>query len=131
MAEHTYDVVVIGAGSADENVADNVVQPGLTAVIVEVQLIGGSCSYWGCMPSKALLRPAEALAAARRVPAAADDVTGEVDVEAVLSSRDAFTSGWDDVGQVSWLAPAGRLTGRALAPLLWRRLTMPAQVSRP
>jgi pyruvate/2-oxoglutarate dehydrogenase complex dihydrolipoamide dehydrogenase (E3) component len=107
MAEHTYDVVVIGAGPAGENAADYAVQRGLTAVIVEKQLVGGECSYWGCMPSKALLRPTEALAAARRVPAAAGAVTGEVDVEAVLSSRDAFTSGWDDAGQVSWLESAG------------------------
>ena len=107
MAEHTYDVVVIGAGPAGENAADYAVQRGLTAVIVEKQLVGGECSYWGCMPSKALLRPTEALAAARRVPAAAAAITGEVDVEAVLSSRDAFTSGWDDSGQVSWLESAG------------------------
>ena len=107
MADHTYDVVVIGAGPAGENAADYAVQRGLTAVIVEKELVGGECSYWGCMPSKALLRPTEALAAARRVPAAAGAVTGEVDVEAVLSSRDAFTSGWDDAGQVSWLESAG------------------------
>ena len=107
MTEHTYDVVVIGAGPAGENAADYAVQRGLTAAIVEKQLVGGECSYWGCMPSKALLRPTEALAAARRVPAAAGVVTGEVDVEAVLSSRDAFTSGWDDAGQVSWLESAG------------------------
>ena len=107
MADQTYDVVVIGAGPAGENAADYAAQRGLTAVIVEKQLVGGECSYWGCMPSKALLRPTEALAAARRVPAAAPAVTGEADVEAVLSSRDAFTSGWDDAGQVAWLESAG------------------------
>ena len=68
---------------------------------------GDDCSYWGCMPSKALLRPTELLAAVRRVPAAATAVTGVVDVAAVLRRRDAFTSSWDDAGQVAWLEDAG------------------------
>ena len=107
MTTSTYDVVIIGAGPAGENAGDYARQHGLSAAIVEADLVGGECSYWGCMPSKALLRPTEALAAARRVPAAASAVTGEVDVAATLRSRDAFTSGWDDQGQVSWLESAG------------------------
>ncbi len=103
----TYDVVVIGAGPAGENAADYAVQRGLTAAIVEAELVGGECSYWGCMPSKALLRPTEVLEAAKRVPAAAAAITGEVDVAKVLKNRDAFTSGWDDKGQVDWLEGAG------------------------
>lgn len=106
-SEQTYDVVVIGAGPAGENVADYAAQRGLSAVIVEKQLVGGECSYWGCMPSKALLRPSEVLAHARRVPAAAGAVTGTVDVDAVFDSRDAFTSGWDDASQVDWLDDVG------------------------
>ncbi|MFU8840120.1 MAG: dihydrolipoyl dehydrogenase family protein [Nitriliruptoraceae bacterium] len=112
----TYDVIVIGAGPAGENAADYAAQRGLSVAIVESELVGGECSYWGCMPSKALLRPTEALAAVKRVPAAADAVTGEVDVDAVLRSRDAFTSSWTDDGQVSWLESVGvellRGTGR-------------------
>ncbi|MFW5933478.1 MAG: FAD-dependent oxidoreductase, partial [Actinomycetota bacterium] len=115
----TYDVVVIGAGPAGENAADYAHQRGLSVAVVESELVGGECSYWACMPSKALLRPTEVLAAARRVPAAAPAVTGEVDVDAALRSRDAFTSGWDDQGQADWLSSAGielvrghgRLTG--------------------
>lgn len=103
----TYDVVVIGAGPAGENAADYALQRGLTAAIVESELVGGECSYWACMPSKALLRPTEVLEAARRVPAAAAAITGEVDVDKVLESRDAFTSNWDDKGQVDWLEGAG------------------------
>ncbi len=103
----TYDVVVIGAGPAGENAADYAIQRGLTAAIVEAELVGGECSYWGCMPSKALLRPTEALEAAKRVPAAAAAITGEVDVAKVLQSRDAFTSNLDDQGQVDWLEGAG------------------------
>jgi len=115
----TYDVIIIGAGPAGENAAEYATQRGLRVAIVEAELVGGECSYWGCMPSKALLRPGEVLAAARRVPAAAGAVTGEVDVEAALKSRDAFTSSWEDDGQVEWLEGAGitllrgrgRLTG--------------------
>ena len=62
------DVVVLGAGPTGENVADYVVRGGLTAVVVEPELVGGECSYWACMPSKALLRPIELLADARRQP---------------------------------------------------------------
>lgn len=62
-----YDLIVLGAGPVGENVADRAVQGGLTAVIVESELVGGECSYWACTPSKALLRPMQALRAAQRV----------------------------------------------------------------
>lgn len=107
MSESTVDVVVIGAGPAGENAADYAAQHGLSVTIVEAELVGGECSYWACMPSKALLRPGEVLAAARRVPGAASAVTGDVDVEAALASRDAFVSGWRDEGQVEWLESIG------------------------
>ncbi|MCR6483050.1 NAD(P)/FAD-dependent oxidoreductase [Amycolatopsis sp. OK19-0408] len=103
----TYDVVVIGAGPVGENVADRVVRGGLTAAIVERELVGGECSYWACMPTKALLRSGAALRAARRVPGAREAVTGELDVAAVLRRRDSFASHWNDEGQVSWLESAG------------------------
>ncbi|RZU30746.1 dihydrolipoyl dehydrogenase family protein [Blastococcus saxobsidens] len=115
-AERTYDVVVLGAGSTGENVADIVVRGGLSAVVVEPELVGGECSYWACMPSKALLRGTEVLAEARAVPGAAAAVTGEQDVAATLARRDSFTSNWDDASQVEWLDSAGidllRGTGR-------------------
>lgn len=114
-----YDVIVIGAGSTGENVADRAVKGGLSAVIVEVELVGGECSYWACMPSKALLRPMSALRAAQRVGGAREAVTGDLDVAAVLARRDNFTSNWDDSGQVGWIGKAkidlvrgqGRLAG--------------------
>src|ERR1700734_4244379 len=62
-----YDVIVIGAGPTGENVADRAVRGGLTAAIVEAELVGGECSYWACMPSKALLRPADVVAEAGAV----------------------------------------------------------------
>jgi pyruvate/2-oxoglutarate dehydrogenase complex dihydrolipoamide dehydrogenase (E3) component len=103
----TYDVVVVGAGPVGENVADRAVRGGLTAVVVESELVGGECSYWACMPSKALLRSPSALRAARRLSGAREAVTGALDVAAVLARRDEFTSGWKDDGQVAWLDGAG------------------------
>ena len=107
MENTTYDVVVIGAGPVGENVADRVVQGGLTAAIVERELVGGECSYWACMPTKALLRSATALRAARQLPGAREAVTGDLDAAAVLRRRDSFASHWKDDGQVSWLDSAG------------------------
>ena len=100
-----FDVIVIGAGPAGENAAGRVVDGGLTAAIVERELVGGECSYWGCIPSKTLIRPGDVLAAARRVPGAAEAVTGRIDVRKALAQRDYMTSSWDDSGAVPWLDP--------------------------
>ena len=114
MAE--YDVVVIGAGPVGENVADYARQGGLSVAVVEAELVGGECSYWACVPSKALLRPVHALAAAVRVDGARQAVTGAPDAGAALARRDSFVHGYDDSGQVEWLHGAGvtlvRGTGR-------------------
>ena len=112
----TFDVVVLGAGPAGENVAGRCADGGLSVAIVERELVGGECSYWGCIPSKALLRPGDVIAAARRVPGAAEAVTGPIDVAAALARRDEATSGWDDTGALAWLQQKGielvRGTGR-------------------
>ncbi|GAB2712051.1 dihydrolipoyl dehydrogenase family protein [Kitasatospora kifunensis] len=102
-----YDVVVVGAGPTGENVADRVVKAGLSAVVVEGERVGGECSYFACVPSKALLRPAAALAQARAVAGAREAVTGSPDVSAVLARRDAFVSDLRDDGQAQWLKSAG------------------------
>ncbi|WP_326835114.1 NAD(P)/FAD-dependent oxidoreductase [Amycolatopsis rhabdoformis] len=107
MDTNSYDVVVIGAGPVGENVADRVVQGGLTAAVVERELVGGECSYWACMPTKALLRSGAVLRAARQVPGAREAVTGDLDVAAVFRRRDAFASDWKDDGQASWLEQVG------------------------
>ena len=80
--ERDFDVIVIGAGAVGENVADRVVQGGLTAVLIEAELVGGECSYWACMPSKALLRPGTALHGAQTVPGAEEAVTRTLDAAA-------------------------------------------------
>ena len=103
----TYDLIVIGAGAVGENVADYATRSGLSVALVEAELVGGECSYWACMPSKALLRSTAVLRAARSVDGAAQAVTGDVDAAAVLRRRDSFTSGWDDSGQADWVEGAG------------------------
>ncbi|GAA2130184.1 NAD(P)/FAD-dependent oxidoreductase [Arthrobacter humicola] len=105
--EREFDVIVIGAGAVGENVADRVVRGGLTAVLIEAELVGGECSYWACMPSKALLRPGTALHGAQTVPGALEAVTRTLDVAAVLKRRDYFTSNWQDDGQVKWVEDTG------------------------
>ncbi|MDH3037150.1 NAD(P)/FAD-dependent oxidoreductase [Streptomyces griseoincarnatus] len=102
-----YDVVVIGAGPVGENVADRTRAAGLSTAVVESELVGGECSYWACMPSKALLRPVLARADARRLPGLSASVQGPLDTAAVLARRDSFTSGWKDDGQVQWLEGTG------------------------
>lgn len=79
MSETQFDVIVIGAGPTGENVADRAVKGGLTAAIVESNLVGGECSYAACIPSKALLRSSAALEAARHVDGAKQAITGKLD----------------------------------------------------
>jgi len=117
---YDYDLVVVGAGPVAENVADYATRRGLRAAVVESELVGGECSYWACMPSKALLRSGHALRAARRVAGAREAVTGSLDAAAVLARRTSFTDGWADDGQAAWLASAGidlvRGHGRVVGP---------------
>jgi pyruvate/2-oxoglutarate dehydrogenase complex dihydrolipoamide dehydrogenase (E3) component len=105
--ESEFDVIVLGAGAVGENVAGRVVQGGLTAVLVEAELVGGESSYWACMPSKALLRPGTALHGAQTVPGAGEAVTRTLDAAAVLQRRDRLTSSWQDDSQARWVEDAG------------------------
>ncbi|MFC4562358.1 dihydrolipoyl dehydrogenase family protein [Nocardiopsis mangrovi] len=115
-----YDLIVVGAGPVGENVADYAARRGVRVAIVESELVGGECSYWACMPSKALLRSGHAVRAARRLAGAREALGGPVDAAAVLARRSSFASHWKDDGQVDWLASAGidliRGRGRVSGP---------------
>jgi len=113
----TFDVIVIGAGPAGEMAAGRLAGGGLEVAIVERELVGGECSFYACMPSKALLRPQEAIAETVRVPGAAEALAGrDIDVAATLARRDEIVNGLDDSNQVPWLDSRGialiRGTGR-------------------
>ncbi|MGH2940638.1 MAG: dihydrolipoyl dehydrogenase family protein [Solirubrobacterales bacterium] len=102
-----YDAIVLGAGPAGEVVAGKLADAGWKVAIVEKDLVGGECSYWACMPSKALLRPADVLGEAQRIPGVPVGDDAELDPAAVLARRDQVIHDGDDSGQLPWLEERG------------------------
>lgn len=107
MSIHEFDVVVLGAGPAGEAFAGHSAEAGLKTALVEQHLVAGECSYYACMPSKALLRPAEVLDEARRMAGVRQMLSGEIDTGAVLARRDEVIHNLDDSTQIPWLEERG------------------------
>ena len=121
MPAHVFDVIVVGGGPAGENAVGRCAAAGLSVALVEKELVGGECSYWGCIPSKTLIRPGDIIAAARRSPGAAEAVNRPLDAASAFARRDYMTSNWKDDGQLSWLEEIGATFFRGIGRLAGER----------
>src|SRR5690242_4295127 len=94
-----FDVIVLGAGPVGQTVAARTRAAGLSVAVVERELVGGECSYWGCVPSKSLLRPVLALEDVRRIDGAREAINAGISTAGVFGRRDRYVTHWNDSGQ--------------------------------
>jgi pyruvate/2-oxoglutarate dehydrogenase complex dihydrolipoamide dehydrogenase (E3) component len=119
------DVIVVGMGPGSEDAAERLAASGLDVVAVDAELVGGECPYWGCVPSKMMIRSADLLAEARRVPGMAGGATVEPDWAPVARRiREDATDSWDDTVAVERFEDKG---GRLVRG--WGRLEGPGRVA--
>ncbi|GAS98356.1 oxidoreductase [Mycolicibacterium canariasense] len=116
-----YDVIVLGGGPVGINAADRAHAQGLSVALIERELVGGECNYWGCVPSKSLLRPVLAVADARRVDGAREAVIGGIDPKGVFGRRDRYVTNWDDTPVAEAVAAMGPRLFRGHARLAGAR----------
>jgi dihydrolipoamide dehydrogenase len=102
-----YDVIVIGTGPIGQTVSERTRAVGLSVAAVEHELVGGVCSYWGCIPSKAMLRPVVAVADARKVNGARQAVTGPPDAQGLFARRDYWANDWQDDSEADYMKGIG------------------------
>jgi pyruvate/2-oxoglutarate dehydrogenase complex dihydrolipoamide dehydrogenase (E3) component len=120
--ERNVDVVVIGMGPGGEHVAGTLASEGLDVVGLDHRLVGGECPYWGCIPSKMMVRASDVLAEARRVPDLAGTVGAVTPDWSIVAKRirDEATDDWDDEVAVKRFTDKGgtfvRGTGRIVGP---------------
>ncbi len=112
MEQQDYDVIVLGAGPVGQNAAERARASGLSVAVVERELVGGECSYWACVPSKALLRPVIALSEVRHIDGARAAAIGSINAEGVFGRRDRYVTNWDDAGQANWVSGIGAMLVR-------------------
>ncbi|OBB48159.1 NAD(P)/FAD-dependent oxidoreductase [Mycobacterium sp. 852002-51961_SCH5331710] len=116
-----YDVVVLGAGPVGINAAARAHAEGLSVAVLERELVGGECNFWGCVPSKSMLRPTLAVADALRVDGAREAVTGPVDPKGVFARRDRYVTNYDDAPVSDDLTAMGPTLFRGHARLVGER----------
>lgn len=119
MNDQTIDVVVIGAGPVGENVAQYAHEGGLSVLLVDEELFGGECSYYACMPSKALLRPVDVAHTTRHLQGVSD---GSLDSQEMMARRDYWVNNYDDGSQVTWARDTGLEVARGRARIIGEKL---------